>query len=81
MYLYFSNSGSYGRQIILNYFQPKGTFREGNGVITKKKTAWNPFSNPKLVILGDFLANFFVANLEIEKLSAKGQGGIPQRKD
>ena len=55
MYLHFSNSGSYGRQIILNYFQPKGTFRRGNGVITKK-TAWNPFSNPKLVILGDFLA-------------------------
>ena len=55
MYLYFSNSGSYGRQIILNYFQPKGTFRKGNGVITKKLHG-TLFSNPKLVILGDFLA-------------------------
>ena len=36
-YFYFSNSGSHGRRMTLNYFQPKSTLRMGSGVITKRK--------------------------------------------
>ena len=71
---YFPNSGSHGRQITWNYFQPKGTFRIGSGVITKKKkNSKKPFSNLRLLI---FCKNK-LASWEIE---CKGERGIPQRK-